>query len=569
MRRHPPISPRPTLLALVVLACAVSAAAQNATPAAAASALAAPAQVQLAPLPDTAQFNQNVDLRTRPAGESLDALVQALARSVGLSAITQGIPADAVGRYNLSEPKPFREVWDIVLTLNGLEYVLRGDDIVVVGPPDVLASLQPQRNDIQQPTVLRTYKVPSAGGSAGASGDDSALSQLASYLTSQFPRGSNITVIPFEQLGALSVRASISQQARIAKLLRPFNAVNETKVRRVYALSYARAEDIATIFQASQPAVPAAPATTTTLSGGNVATNPENAATTTGNGATGNGATTNVSTPSTSGQAAVAASFAEGELVVTPDPRTNRILVFGSERVQAEIARLIGELDQPERQVNVQVRIQEVTSDVTERLGIDLISAIGNFTTSLFSGDDTSGLSFIFDAQKAVSGFNLGAVLDAFERQGLSRRVDDSNITVLNNGEATLQAGGTIYISIPGADANIERTIPYGVQIDLTPQITNNDEIILDVTGRVDAVISETDNPNFLELSTRNLTSRVSLKPGQTVVLGGLLQNELTDASRKVPGLGDVPIVGNLFSSSNKQETKTELLVIVTANVLE
>lgn len=521
-----------------------------------------PARVQLAPLPDTEQFNQQIELRTRPAGESLDALIQVLARSVGLSAITQGIPAETLVRYDLGEPKPFREVWDIVLTLNGLEYVLREDDIVVVGPPATLTGLRPRQSTARPiPTVSRTYRINLGSSSeAGTAPNESSgsLEQLAVYLRSQFPQGSGVSVTAFEQLGLLSVSATVAQQARAAQLLEPFTQIDEITVRRTYSLSYARAEDIAVILRSSGPAAPATPDTTTTDSTSDLT------------GPTFRDTTTSTFTPGTPGQAAVPAAFSEGEEVLaTPDARTNSVIVVAPERIQAEVRNIIAELDQPERQVNVQVRIQEVTSDVTERLGIDLTAAVGNFATTLFSGDETSGLGFIFDAQRAVSGFNLGAVLDAFERQGLSRRVDDSNITVLNNGEASLQAGGTIYISIPGGEQNIERTIPYGVQIDLNPQITNNNEVILSVTGKVDAVLSDTNDPGFLNLSTRNLNSRVSLKPGQTVVLGGLLQNQLTDTTRKVPGLGDVPVIGNLFSTSSVTDSSTELLVIVTASVLE
>jgi type II secretory pathway component GspD/PulD (secretin) len=560
-------SPTPSALPWLALTAlltltwtSVSAQAQNeSTPEATAS----PTQaVQLAPLPDTEQFNQPIELRTRPAGESLDALIQILARSVGLSAITQGIPADTVVRYDLGEPKPFREVWDIVLTLNGLEYVLRDNNLVVVGPPEALAGLR-RRQTSAPNTVTRTYRVSVGSDSeaGGAANDSGSLQELANYLKGQFPPNSGFNVTAFEQLGLLSVQATPPQQDRVVQLLGPFTEASEERVRRTYALSYARAEEIAEILKSSQGAVPATPDIRTTTSSGSTE------ATTAG--ATSTDSTTTASTPGTSAQAAVETAFAEGDLAATPDPRTNRVIVFASERVQSQVAELIAELDQPERQVNVQVRIQEVTSDVTERLGMDLTAAVGNFTTTLFSGDETSGLGFIFDAQRAISGFNLGAVLDAFERQGLSRRVDDSNITVLNNGEASLQAGGTIFISIPGGEQNIERTIPYGVQIDLNPQITNNNEVILGITGRVEAVLSDTNDPSFLELSTRNLTSRVSLRPGQTVVLGGLLQNELTDTTRSVPGLGSIPVVGNLFTTNSSVERNTELLVIVTANVLE
>jgi type II secretory pathway component GspD/PulD (secretin) len=545
-----------SILLLAMLACAAPTAwaqtPESQTPQSQpADAPPAPARVQLAPLPDTEQFNRQIELRTRPAGESLDALIQVLARSVGLSAITQGIPAETLVRYDLGEPKPFREVWDIVLTLNGLEYVLREDDIVVVGPPEALAGLQPQQSN-SQPNVTRTYTV---------SGNPL---ELKAYLESQFSGGSGVSVNAFEELGLLSVRASASQQARIARILSRFDRTAGTPVRRTYSLSYARAEALAEVLAQTVARSDADTTFTDT-----VAANTETAASGSGT-ASATGEASEGSGVSSGDSAAESTSvISTTDLTIAADTRTNQLIITAVEMTQREIAAVIKELDQPERQVNVQVRIQEVTSDVTERLGIDLTAAVGNFTTTLFSGDETSGLGFIFDAQRAISGFNLGAVLDAFERQGLSRRVDDSNITVLNNGEASLQAGGTIYISIPGGEQNIERTIPYGVQIDLNPQITNNDEVILSVTGKVDAVLSDTNDPGFLNLSTRNLTSRVSLKPGQTIVLGGLLQNQLTDTTRRVPGLGDVPVIGNLFSTNSVTDSSTELLVIVTANVLE
>ena len=557
MRSPIPYRPAVSLPALfaLLLACVPVTDAQTAPDAQGSDAPAPTASVQLAPLPNTAQFSQKVDFRTRPAGESLDALVQILARSVGLSAITQGIPEDAVVRYDLGEPKPFREVWDIVLTLNGLEYVLRGNGIVVVGPPAALAGLRPSQKQGAQSTT-RTYAVSTNA------------TELQALLESQFPARSGVSVTAFENLGLVSVRGTAAQQARVESILSQFDRSAASPVRRAYTLSYASAEELAEVLTA-----------TVTAPEGNGGTSPSTAQQPTQTGA-GNairqaltdsltapeGASTPGSTPN-----AAAAVVTAGQFSIAADARSNRIIVTAPANVQRDIAALIEELDQPERQVNVQVRIQEVTTDATERLGIDLSAALGNFATTLFSGDVNSGLSFIFDGQRAVSGLNLGAVLDAFERQNLARRVDDSNLTVLNNGEATLQSGGVIYITLAGNGSveNVEREIPYGVQLDLSPQITNNNEVVLNVSGRVDAILSELTDPSLLNVSTRNLTSQVKLAPGQSVVLGGLLQNELTDTTRQVPVLGDVPIVGNLFRNSTSEETNTELLVIVTASVLE
>ena len=433
-------------------------------------------------------------------------------------------------------------MWNIVLTLNGLDYVLRGDDLVVVGTPESLARLRPALTP-QPAGEVQIYPVQSNP------------TEIQALLQSQFGGRERVTITAFDTLGLVSVRGTAAQQARVADILARFDRRPAVPVRRAYTLSYAEAEVLAEVLRET---------VTLPEEGEQSAQTPPTQGATTPAGAT---------TPPQEAapeSAAGAASFvASGDLTIAADPRTNRLIVTAPVELQEEIAELIAELDQPEQQVNIQVRIQEVTADTAGRLGVDLTAGVGNFSATLFGGDDTSGLNFVFDAQRAVTGFNLGATLDAFERQGLSRRVDDSNLTVLNNGTATLQSGGTIFISIPGAEQNIERTIPYGVQLNLTPQITNSDDVILDVGARVETILSETENPNFLNLSTRNLTSRVTLAPGQTVVLGGLFQNELRSTVRSVPGLSSVPIIGGLFTNRSSQGVNTELLVIVTTSVLE
>ena len=545
---------RPALLTLFVLASGISAArAQTPAPPSSAAETAATTPVRLAPLPEGERFDQTVNLRTRPTGESLDALIQILARSVGLSAITQGIPEEALGRYNLSEPKPFREVWEIVLTLNGLEYVLRDDDIIVVGPPAALAGLTPARRE-GPPLVTRTYPVSSDA------------EQLQELLESQFPLGSDVTVSAFPELGLLSVQATEVQQAQVESVLTQFDRTAATPVRRAYQLAYARAEELAEVLTASvtAPTNEGGPSLSTEQqSTGQAATDPLTTDPTATPNATG-------ATAGTTGEAA--ALVDTGQFSIAADPRSNRIIVTAPANVQRDIAALIAELDQPERQVNVQVRIQEVSSTVTERLGVDLTSAFGNFGTTTFAnGIENPGLSFIFDAQQAVTSFNLGAVLDVYENQQLARRVDDSNLTVRNNGEARIQSGGTLYVSLAsaGGDTNIERRIEYGVQIEVTPQITTNNEVSLEINGRVDTPLDPIDNPALLNVQTRNLTSRVTVAPNQTVVLGGLLENVVTDANSQIPVLGDVPVLGSLFSNSSLTDISTELLIIVTANVIE
>jgi len=250
---------------------------------------------------------------------------------------------------------------------------------------------------------------------------------------------------------------------------------------------------------------------------------------------------------------------------VVSDRRTNSIIVTGSATVQARLAELIPQLDQPRKQVNVQVRIQEVAHSVTYDLGLDLTGGFGQMAASILD----TGLSFVFNSAAAVSSFNIGAILDALETQGLSRRVDDGSITVLDNQTGTIQSGGTIFISIPGASENIEREIPYGVQLEITPRVANDGSVTLNIIARVEDVLSTTNDPSFLNLSTRAVTSTINLQPGQTALLGGLMQSNFTMSKRRLPVLGAIPIIGELFGSTVSEDEKTDLLLIVTSQVID
>ncbi len=253
------------------------------------------------------------------------------------------------------------------------------------------------------------------------------------------------------------------------------------------------------------------------------------------------------------------------ETTVVAESRTNSLIVTGSAAAQQRFGTLITELDGPQRQVNIQVRIQEITRSASLSLGIDWGAGFGNLSSQILSG----GLSFIFDTTQVISSLNVLAVLDALESQGLTRRVDDSNITVLDAGTGSIQSGGTLFITLPGANTNIERTIPYGVQIDVTPRIAADGRITLEVVAKVDDLVSTATDPTFQNIATRNVSTTISVEEGQTVLLGGLLQNSLTLSRRQIPVLGSLPLIGDLFSQNITDENSVDLLLILTAQIID
>lgn len=463
----------------------------------------APVLAQPAELPADARFDQLVAFSTGIGGENLGTMLDALARAVGLTPIVDDVPVRTIV-YDIGEPKPFRQVWSLVLTLNDLDFLLQENDIVVIGTSGSLARLRMAPDTVVEgdPKVQRFYRV------------NNDVDTVVRLLRLAVPTA---TVEGLPGTAAVMVVATEAQHEQVVSTLAEFDRPAEVLPleQRTYFLSNSTATGLAETLRAT--------------------------------GVVGeeNGTLIDAFT-------------------VVADARTNSLIVTGTAAVQARLGALIAELDSPQPQVNVQVRIQEITRRSALDLGINWSTGIGNFTANILSG----GLSFIFDTTQVISSLNVLAVLDALETQGLSRRVDDSNITVLNNGQGTIQSGGQVFITLPGTPP-IERTIPYGVQIDVTPRITADGRITLEVSAKVEDVLSTTNDPTFLNLSTRNLTSTVTVEEGQTLLLGGLLQNSLAVTRQRLPIIGSIPIIGDLLGSTVTEENDIDLLLIVTATIID
>ncbi len=476
-------------------------------------------------LPDEERFDTPISLQF---DDSLATVVEALARSVGLVPVLSDVPLDIV-YYNIDEPTSFRTVWNTVMALNDLAFLMRDEDIVVVGPADSIQRLV----DMDVAAIRASgQEDPGTGIVQEFYSIQSDATGMAELIRSAVP---GLSVEVLSNVNTLLVRGTSDQHSQVQQLLTRFDQMADQVVVefRTYRLANAQAAELAAVLNNTQAALFQA-------AGQEQAEDGE--------------------------EGAIAGAQEQASLFnVSPDTRTNSLVVTAPAAVQAQVAALLEELDIRQEQVNVQVRLQEIQTRTADRLGINIAGGIGQLTASVLDG----GLSFLFDPHAAVSAFNIGAVLDSLETQGLSRRVDDSSLTVLNNTPTSIQAGGTILISIPGASENIERTIPYGVQIDVTPRVSGDGRITLTIDARVEDVLSSLENPSLLELATRAVSSTITLEPGQTVLLSGLMQNQYTETVNRVPVLGDLPIIGGLFRSTLSELSETELLIIVTADILD
>src|SRR5690606_10058828 len=198
------------------------------------------AQGQLAPLPDDPRYDQPVEFVTGASGESLPAMIQGLARSINLTAITDDVPDETIV-YDIGDPKPFRRVWGVVLTLNNLDYVLLENDLVVVGTPATVARLRsgeaPEATEAQaEPTEQRFYRVNNDPG------------QVVQILTRAVP-DAQVEALP--GTNSIVVVATASQHDRVAAALEQFDQAAEQVVleQRTYFLSNADAAQLANVLQ--------------------------------------------------------------------------------------------------------------------------------------------------------------------------------------------------------------------------------------------------------------------------------------------------------------------------------
>ena len=233
-------------------------------------------------------------------------------------------------------------------------------------------------------------------------------------------------------------------------------------------------------------------------------------------------------------------------------------------------------------QVNLRVRVAEVSRSVSRQLGFNwsTIFSVGSFAIGLETGRFASvGSTLIGNGIDGVFGSvtsrhaNGSTVLDAMAAEGLVSILAEPNLTAISGSNATFLAGGEFPIPVPQAlgVTSIEYK-PYGVSVSFTPTVLSSGRISMKVRPEV----SEIDTTNSLvlngasvpALTTRRAETAVELSSGQSFAIAGLIQSNDTNNVQKLPWLGDVPVLGQLFRSSQFQRQQTELVIVVTPYVV-
>ena len=276
--------------------------------------------------------------------------------------------------------------------------------------------------------------------------------------------------------------------------------------------------------------------------------------------------------------ASQSASDLVGQVYVVADADSNSLMVMTASKNFDAVRSIVTELDKAVPQVLIKVLIAEVTYDNKLDLGVEFsVLNLNNNGSKIFTdfgvAAQTGGLIFKLvedDVTVALRALQTVGKLDVLSRPYiLASDNQPSNITVgqevpFIQNTRTTETGQTI------------NTIQYediGIILNVTPHINPDGVVIMDVAPEISALTGDTvaisETVSAPVFAKRSATGRVAIRDGQTIVIGGLMEDKKTDNVRKVPLLGDIPLLGALFRRTITQTTKTELLIFLTPHVAQ
>lgn len=248
------------------------------------------------------------------------------------------------------------------------------------------------------------------------------------------------------------------------------------------------------------------------------------------------------------------------------------------------------------RQVILEAKIVEVALNDDYQQGINWQQALNHVASTdfIFSNNGGTTANSITAALGGVTNIRFNnadftGVITLLQTQGNVQILSSPRVTATNNQKAVIKVGQDEYfvtdVASTTTTGNTTTTTPEltltpffsGIALDVTPQINEHDEVILHIhpsvteTSEQEKVVSLSGDSIVLPLAQSNIRESdtiIRAKSGEIVVIGGLMQTTITDSESKTPGLGDIPVIGSLFTQKSKVESKKELVILVKATVV-
>jgi general secretion pathway protein D len=307
------------------------------------------------------------------------------------------------------------------------------------------------------------------------------------------------------------------------------------------------------------------------------------------------------------GQPAVQAAAAGGvdkSVTIWADQETNALVMTAPPKTMRSLMSIVDRLDVRRAQVIIEAMLVEVSTDAARDLGVNwIVDGSGdNFLVGLFNtpiaGVDIGDIAAAIDDPSSVtsapggltvgggrrqdSGTNFAAILRALASEGDTNIVSMPSVITLDNEEAQIKVAQEVPFLTgsftntgggAGGAVNPFQTIErkeVGNILKITPQITDENTILLKIEQEASSIAAAASQVSQTDLVTnkRTITTRVLVDDGGMIVLGGLIEDRLTESENRVPFLGKIPVIGALFRVRSTQKTKTNLMVFIRPRVL-
>lgn len=267
-----------------------------------------------------------------------------------------------------------------------------------------------------------------------------------------------------------------------------------------------------------------------------------------------------------------------GQVTTIPDSNTNSIIVVASPENAELIRQILGQLDRIPEQVMIETIIVEATLDASTKLGVEW-----NYNRANTQPDQTGSIGADFGLRRAtppltglrysLTGGSIEGLINALATDKKFQVLSTPRIYTSNNVQAQINISQSVpYVLSTREDPNGNLTFNYsfqdvGIVLTVTPRITANGFVTMDVDQTANDLQGFT-SFNAPIVNQRQANTTVTVKDNETIILGGIIRNTVTSTVNKIPLLGDIPILGNLFKFSDKSNVKTELLVFLTPRIV-
>jgi general secretion pathway protein D len=282
-------------------------------------------------------------------------------------------------------------------------------------------------------------------------------------------------------------------------------------------------------------------------------------------------------------------AFEGGKITITPDKSTNSLVVMASPADYQNLVQVIQKLDRRRRQVFVQALIAEVSLDKLDALGVQW-GSVGGTSNNTFTVaglyDPLNTFTPLLNALKGMkdsaitvpdlagTAVNFSVVLKALASNDALNVLSTPNILTSDNKEAEIFVGENVpflsqtnIISGGVSQQSVERK-DTGITLKITPQVNEGEYVKLDIYQEISAVKESKGQATDLVTTKRSAKTSVVVKDNETVAIGGLIQERDNEVVNKVPFLGDIPLIGWLFKSKSITRKKTNLMILLTPQII-